>query len=464
MLRVLIVEDEADFAVATETFLSLKGFEASHALSLQEAREQINSQTPDVILLDIYLPDGSGLELLQEIDPDSGIRVVVMTAQPTLDIAIDALRARVADFLTKPVDVKDLLASLKAIESSQKNAMAIIPNDEFKPAFEQFVGNSRAMLDLYKLLDRVAPSNASVFIRGASGTGKELVAQAVHARSRRRDKPLLSLNCGAVPAELIGSQLFGHERGAFTGANKQHLGYFERANGGTLFLDEITEMPLEQQVQLLRVLETGELTRLGGDQEISVDVRIVAATNRDPGSAISEGRLREDLYYRLAVFPVSLPSLSQRDNDVGLLAEFFLAELNRQGDFAKRFGADTKEALERRQWPGNVRELKNAVERAYILADEIIAIEHFVSTTDRLGSHATKDVNTSSMVDEDKLRFSIGDTPIDEAERQLIFATLKHYNNSKPKTAVALGISLKTLYNRLNQYEQDGNQVPKESD
>ena len=188
MLRVLIVEDEADFAVATETFLSLKGFEASHALSLQEAREQINSQTPDVILLDIYLPDGSGLELLQEIDPDSGIRVVVMTAQPTLDIAIDALRARVADFLTKPVDVKDLLASLKAIESSQKNAMAIIPNDEFKPAFEQFVGNSRAMLDLYKLLDRVAPSNASVFIRGASGTGKELVAQAVHARSRRRDK------------------------------------------------------------------------------------------------------------------------------------------------------------------------------------------------------------------------------------------------------------------------------------
>ncbi|MEZ5594239.1 MAG: sigma-54 dependent transcriptional regulator [Gammaproteobacteria bacterium] len=289
------------------------------------------------------------------------------------------------------------------------------------------------------------------------------MAQAIHARSERRDKPHLSINCGAVSVELIGSELFGHERGAFTGANRQHLGYFERANGGTLFLDEVTEMPLEQQVKLLRVLETGKLTRLGGDQEIAVDVRIVAATNRDPATAIREGHLREDLYFRLAVFPIQMPSLNDRDGDIKLLAEFFLNHLNRDSKTHKRFGPGTKDWLERQNWPGNVRELKNAMQRAFLLADDSITREHF---PEQLSSTMMSPAVSSAVQTVGKdgdLRFSVGQTPIDEAERQLIYATLKHYKDNKSKTADALGISLKTLYNRLKQYEEEG-RTPRDND
>ena len=463
MLRVLIVDDESTFVAATEKLLEQRGFEVASALDLQTARRYLSTQLPDVLLLDIVLPDGSGLDLIQEIDPDAKTRIVVMTAHPTLDIAIDSLRARVADFLIKPVDVQHLLSSLKAIERAQTQTRPIKPSAGFEPAFEQFVGNSDAMLSLYKLIDRVAPSNASVLIRGASGTGKELVAQAIHARSERRDKPHLSINCGAVSVELIGSELFGHERGAFTGANRQHLGYFERANGGTLFLDEVTEMPLEQQVKLLRVLETGKLTRLGGDQEIAVDVRIVAATNRDPATAIREGHLREDLYFRLAVFPIQIPSLNERDGDIKLLAEFFLNHLNRDSKTNKRFAPGTKDWLERQRWPGNVRELKNAMQRAFLLADDSIAREHFPEQLSNPISPPTTSSTVQPVGKDGDLRFSVGQTPIDEAERQLIYATLKHYKDNKSKTADALGISLKTLYNRLKQYEEEG-RTPRDND
>ena len=459
MLKVLIVDDETAFASATKKLLNQSGFAATTALSLQSARQQLSKQTPDVVLLDIMLPDGSGLDLFQEIDIDT-VRIVVMTAQPTLDIAIDALRSQVTDFLIKPVDVKQLIASLHAIEQAQARAQPIVARNDLKPTFEQFVGNSQAMLALYKLIDRVAPSTANVLIRGASGTGKELVAQAIHNRSTRNKQPFLSLNCGAVSAELIGSELFGHERGAFTGANRQHRGYFERANGGTLFLDEITEMPLEQQVQLLRVLETGTLTRLGGDQEITIDVRIIAATNRDPKSAINNGHLREDLYFRLAVFPIQMPTLAERDGDVALLAQYFLDYFNNEGSTHKHFAEHTLSWLQQRPWPGNVRELRNAVQRAHILADEAISEEHFpeqASTPSATFAAPAADTNIPQTTNSSgQLSFSVGNTAIDEAERQLIYATLAHFKDNKPKTAAALGISLKTLYNRLKQYEEEG--------
>lgn len=444
MTHVIIVDDDKAFTGATAALLRHKGFSVTTALDLASARQMLATANADILLLDVLLPDGSGLDLLQEMDSDSPLRIVIMTAHPTVDVAVDSLRARAADFLIKPVAPQALVDCLKTIERALARAAPITASVGPKPAFEQLVGNAPAMLEIYKLIERVAPSRASVLIRGPSGSGKELVAQAIHARSERNAKPFLSLNCGAVSKELIGSELFGHERGSFTGAARQHQGYFERCKGGTLFLDEITEMPLELQVQLLRVLETNILTRLGGDQEIAVDARIVAATNRDPQAAIKNGMLREDLYFRLAVFPIQMPALSERASDIPLLAEYFLGQLNKEEGEEKRFASGTLTFLQQQPWQGNVRELKNAVQRAFILADAELSPDHFQPS-----SNAGAKVSVSA----DGLNVAVG-TPIDEVERQLIFATLKQYQGDKNKTADVLGISLKTLYNRLKQYEE----------
>ena len=468
MLRVLIVDDEPAFTSATEKLLTQQGYQVTTAPNLAAARDYLANQALDVLLLDIQLPDGSGLDLISEIDVDSGVRIVVMTGHPTLDIAIDSLRAQVSDFLIKPVDFQQLLKSLNTIERVRTRAQPINPGTGGGLAFEHFVGNSPVMLKLYKIIDRVASSNASVLVRGPSGSGKELVAQAIHARSERRQQELLSINCGAVSKELIGSELFGHERGAFTGANRQHRGYFERANGGTLFLDEVTEMPLEQQVQLLRVLETGKFTRVGGDQELAADVRIVAATNRDPAEAIKSGHLREDLYFRLAVFPIQMPSLNERAGDIKLLAEHFLKRLNKENKTSKYFNTATLNWLENRHWQGNVRELRNAVQRAYILADETITQDDFLDLSENSATPRPQPQPQPQPqpVGDDRtgnLHFAIGQTPINEIERQMIYATLAHYKDNKPKTAEALGISLKTLYNRLKQYEDEGYSISSEN-
>ena len=456
MTDVLIVDDEPEFAAVLKKLLTRSQFTVTVVHSLHEARRQLAQRLPDILLLDVMLPDGSGLDLIAEVgQTDHDTRIVVMTGHPTLEIAVDSLRAQVADFLTKPVDSQQLLDALQRIRRSlRKNAMpSLSAEPSTRPVFEQFVGTSKPMLDIYRLIERVAPSNASVLIRGASGTGKELVAQAIHARSERRNNPFLSLNCGAVSTELIGSELFGHEKGSFTGATRQHIGYFERADGGTLFLDEITEMPLDLQVQLLRVLETGRLSRIGGDHEVPIDVRIVAASNRDLAQAIQQGAFREDLYFRLAVFPIQMPALSQRRADIAPLAEHFLTQLNAEAGSKKRFTAGALDALGRYPWPGNVRELKNTVQRAFILADEQIG-EHELQLDDTAGG------DTQPRNDGDGgLYISVGDTPVDVAERALIFATLKHYGGNKTQTASALGISLKTLYNRLKEYGEEAPEI-----
>lgn len=446
MTNVLIVDDEQAFASATAKVIKRLGFDTAVAGTLAEARKHLGDGDQDIVLLDVNLPDGSGLELIEEID-DERARIVVMTGQPTLDVAIDSLRAQVTDFLVKPVEPERLTTTLRRIERALERFEPVAPAESGHPTFENLVGNSECMLQIYRLIDRVAPSDASVLIQGASGTGKELVAAAIHRRSERAEKPFLSLNCGAVSAELIRSELFGHEKGSFTGSTKQHRGYFERAHGGTFFLDEVTEMPLEQQVQFLRVLETGTMTRVGGDKEIPVDVRIIAATNRDPREAIEAGAFREDLFYRLAVFPIQMPLLAERDDDIVLLAEYFLRRLNKQHGTDKTLSSDAADWLLTRPWPGNVRELRNEMHRAYILAEDTIDRELLASmpVIDKPSSQRGSGLQVQP------------GTPLADVEKQVILSTLKKFGDDKKRTADVLGVSVKTLYNKLKLYrEQDG--------
>ncbi len=306
--------------------------------------------------------------------------------------------------------------------------------------FGLLYGSSAAMESMYRQLERVAGTDATVLLEGESGTGKELIAKTVHQASRRSDRQFVAVNCGAIPAHLIEAALFGHEKGSFTGALRQQSGYFEHASGGTLFLDEITEMPCDMQVKLLRVLESGSFLRIGGSEAVSVDVRLIAATNRSLQQAVREGSLRQDLMYRLAVFPVRVPPLRERGQDVDLLARHFLSELNEQAGTSKQFSRQALERLRAYPWPGNVRELKNLIHRAYILSAELVHIDEPVPR----GS-------ARSVLANGTLNFQVG-TPLADAQRELIMATLHHFSGNKRLTASALGISVKTLYNRLKEY------------
>lgn len=310
--------------------------------------------------------------------------------------------------------------------------------------FGELFGSSPPMEKLYELIAKVAPTDATVLIQGESGTGKELVAHTIHEMSGRRDRPFIAVNCGAISSNLIEAELFGHERGSFTGAHRTHKGYFERAAGGTLLLDEITEMAPELQVELLRVLESGTFHRVGGDHEIRVEVRVIAATNRVPQKAVAEGTLREDLLYRLSVFPITLPALRERPGDIRLLAQHFLDLLNAENETNKRLTRRAFELVEGHTWPGNVRELKNLIERGYILsAEDVVELDGLIQPI--VGSpHASGN----------RLQFTVG-VPLAEAERQLVMATLEHYGGNKKKAAEVLGVSLKTLYNRLSEYRSD---------
>jgi DNA-binding NtrC family response regulator len=315
---------------------------------------------------------------------------------------------------------------------SEKPRMSI---ERMQDCALRLIGHSPSMQRVRELISRVAPTDSTVLICGESGCGKELVAESIHVMSPRADQPFVAINCAAIPATLIEAELFGHERGSFTGAVRSREGVFERASGGTLFLDEITEMPLDLQSRLLRVLETKRLSRVGGSDDLDVDVRVIASTNRLPAQAFEEGRLREDIYYRLAVVTVQLPPLRERGEDILVLAEFFLGELN------------LRNGTHKHAWPGNVRELRNAVERAFILCDgELNLSEHEMPTLRNapggLGGH------------DGGISMPIGAT-LEEIERTFILATLKHFEGDKRRAADVLGCSLKTLYNKLHAYQRD---------
>jgi len=444
MPHALVVDDDRNFRNGLAELVERQGFTASVAGSLREARAALQEHAPDLLLTDLFLPDGKGIELLDDLGPDAGTEVVLLTGHASVDTAVEALRKGASDYLTKPVDMprlKTVLANVLRARALREEVGTLRAELRKLGRFGSLVGVSPAMQKLYDLIGRVAPTEASVLVVGESGTGKELVAETIHSLSRRRKGPFLPVNCGAIASNLIETELFGHERGSFTGAERTHRGYFERAAAGTLFLDEVTEMPFELQVKLLRVLETGSVVRIGGEQPLPVDVRVVAATNRQPEEAVAQGKLREDLLYRLKVFSLTLPPLRERGDDVELLAETFLASFNQAEATAKRFLPAALERLRRHNWPGNVRELKNVVHHAYIVADEAIGVECLPGD---FGGAPTPSAAA--------LGVSVG-MSLDEVDRRLILATLKQYDGDKRQAADVLGISLKTLYNRLKTYQ-----------
>jgi DNA-binding NtrC family response regulator len=324
------------------------------------------------------------------------------------------------------------------------------------PAVESFLGSSAAMQEVFRLIERVGPTEASVLLTGESGSGKERAAQLIHEGSARRDKPFIAINCGAIPPGLIEAELFGYEKGSFTGAVRAHAGVFERAHGGTLLLDEVAEMPLEMQTRLLRVLESRKFYRVGASTEYTCDVRVIAATNRCPLTAVQAGQLREDLLYRLAVFPIDLPPLRSRGDDVELLANHFLSELNAQAMTQKRLSAHARMTLKQHSWPGNVRELKNCIERAFILGDSVLELAPLIQNAARsadLSASSELAANNGYARDRERLDIRVG-SRIYDMERSLIEATLDYFKGNKRRAADALGCSLKTLYNKLNGYSQ----------
>jgi len=450
MPDVLLIDDDASFQAALTELVRAEGFSVEGAGSLGEARAYLSKHTPDLALVDLKLPDGSGLELLPEIQ-NGATEVILITGHATVDSAVEALRSGASDYLTKPVDIprlKSVLANVVRRRELREEIQALRGTLRSLGHFGPLIGSSLPMQAVYDMIARVAPTDATVLVQGESGTGKELVAQTLHGLSRRRKGPFVALNCSAVSPQLIESELFGHERGSFTGAARTHKGYFERAEGGTLFLDEVSEMPIELQVRLLRVLETSIVARVGGETELKVDVRVVAATNREPGQAVADGKLREDLLYRLSVFPIRLPALRERAGDVELLAGAFLAEFNAAEGTRKGISRAALELLRGHSWPGNVRELKNAVHRAFILADEEISPGHLPLLRAQItNGPQAEEPGAGGMV---QLRVGC---PLAEAERRLILATLHEHGGNKEKTAKALGISLKTLYNKLNRYK-----------
>jgi two-component system, NtrC family, response regulator AtoC len=424
------------------------------AATLGEAKERVEQRRPDVLLLDLQLPDGNGMDLLEGAKLRETTEVILITGHASIESSIDALRHGAADYLIKPVNIKQLKAVLSRVArpADLKTEIGAL-RDQLRRLgrFGRLLGTSPAMQRVYDQMERVGPTAATVFITGESGTGKELVAQTLHDLSRRHKQLFLPINCGAVSPQLIESEIFGHEKGSFTGAVREHKGYFERASGGTVLLDEITETPLELQVKLLRVLESGTFMRVGSNREIDVDVRVIAATNRDPEQAVAEGKLREDLLYRLRVFPIHLPPLRERGDDIPLLAKHFLEELNVAESTAKTLAHDAIRRLQEYDWPGNVRELANVVRRSYIMADDVVdasCLPPELGRAKRIVSGPTFQVRVGSK--------------IAEMERSLILATLEQCSGTKEEAASMLGISLKTLYNRLREYNsaKDSEEAP----
>jgi DNA-binding NtrC family response regulator len=444
MPTALLVEDDASTLAGLTAFVEEQGFSTTTATSVAEGRAALNSGAFDVVLIDGGSPAVPGVDVLADLPEDRRPEVVLMGDA----LATDGTLPQEVHFLRKPVDrakLADILGGIRRRSRSPATAARA------RSGVGRLLGTSGAIARVRELVAKVAPTELSVYIEGESGTGKELVAHALHDASRRAEAPFLALNCGALPETLIDSELFGHERGAFTGAVAQKPGVFEQASGGTLFLDEVTEMPTDLQVRLLRSLETGTVRRVGGAADITVDVRVVAATNRSFDRAIRDGKLREDLFHRLCVFPIAIPALRERREDIPLLAQQFLADLAAANGKEKWLHGSAIEAMTAYSWPGNVRQLRNVIQQAYVIADDVVTADCLPPQV--RGVLDAVHAPAAGGAGGDTLCLDVGMT-IAEAERRLIEATLRKFGGQKQAAAEALGVSVRTLYYRLNQYAQ----------
>jgi len=462
LLKVLIVDDEVSQRTGLAGMVNAWGMSADTASEGGEALEKVASFSPDVIVTDLNMPGMDGyqfLEKLKEMGADAPPSIV-LTAFGSIETGVRTVHELGAFwFLEKPVqsNVLQMLLRRAATHNSLRTTNRILERQLlYKGSLGEMVGTSPRMQEIFVLLQQAGPTNACVLISGESGTGKELVARTLHALSPRRQGPFFAINCAALPETLIESELFGHEKGSFTGASERRAGCFEVAQGGTLLLDEIGEMPALTQAKLLRILEDSKVRRLGGKTEFEVDVRVVAATNKIPEEAVRGGHLREDLYYRLNVFHIHLPPLRERRDDIGHIAEFLIGELNRKHSCkVSDVSQEVMEGFLRHNWPGNVRELRNVLERAVILTGEgTIEMKHLPAILQNRA--ATPATTTATATDTpaaqtDLVQFSIG-TTVEEAEKGLILRTLEHTKNNKTRAAEILGISLKTLHNKLKEY------------
>lgn len=436
MAKVLIVDDDANFLSATEKLLSILGHQVHCSPTLEDARNTLANTSFDHILLDLLLPDGSGLHLLKDLEAcDDSTRATLITGHSYVSDLMGTFDSKKYNYLVKPIDLEKLK---KLFEPAETEDDALANTNKY---FGCLIGESPSMHALYKQIEKVVKTNANVLLMGESGTGKELFAQAIHNASKAAGD-FVAINCGALSKELITSELFGHEKGAFTGAVSRKIGVFERAIQGTLFLDEITEMPLEEQTNLLRALETMTINRLGGTQPIELDSRVISATNRTEAELAEGNCMREDLYFRLAVFPMTIPPLRARKDDIPLLAQYFLNELNKSHNCQTYIEDEDLHRLAEHDWPGNVRELKHAIHRAFILAE---SEDGRALLPEKFGSPFSQKKQGADV------QSQYGRT-IEEVEKDLILTTLENLDNNKQKAAKVLGISLKTLYNRLNAY------------
>src|SRR5438445_6394581 len=448
--KVLIVEDEENERTGLSELISSWGYTAETARDGQEGHEKVLAWSPSIVITDLKMPRLSGLELLERIASDSQtIAVIVVTAQGTIDSAVQAMRIGAYDYVTKPIDtsrLRTILQNATALLGARVELEATRRKLRDAGSLGSLVGPSKKMQEIFRLTEMVAPSTASVLITGASGTGKELVARTIHELSPRRTKPFVAINCAAIPETLIESEIFGHEKGAFTGAIERRTGCFELAEGGTLLLDEIGEMPIATQAKLLRVLEDRKLRRLSSKVETTVDARVLAATNKVPDEAVAHGELRSDLYYRLNVFNIHMLPLREHKEDIGNLVQLLLAEMS--GKHARKVSAVSEAVLNQfnnYSWPGNVRELRNTIERAVIVCDSgAIETKHLPPGFGQAPLRAAAN-------DPDAVRLGVG-TTVEEAERMLILKTLEATSNNKTRAAEILGISLKTLHNKLKEY------------
>ena len=452
--KVLIVEDEENERSGLAELLSAWGYRTETAKDGLEGLQKLESWSPGIVITDLKMPRMGGLELLERIaDQPQTVAVIVVTAQGTIESAVQAMRIGAYDYIQKPIDTHRLRTMLQNASDLRGTKVELeVTRRKLRDTgmLGALVGHSKKMQEIFRLTEMVSPSTASVLITGESGTGKELVARTIHELSPRKNKPFVPINCAAIPETLIESEIFGHEKGAFTGALERRTGCFELAEGGTLLLDEIGEMPIATQAKLLRVLEDRKVRRLGSKVETTVDVRVLAATNKVPEEAVAQGQLRNDLYYRLNVFNLLMPPLREHKEDIPELVNSLLAEMNaKHGRNAALISEAVLNQFQSYSWPGNVRELRNTLERAVIVCeDAVIETKHlppgFGQVLARPAAH-----------DPNAVHLGVG-TTVEEAERQLILKTLEATNNNKTRAAEILGISLKTLHNKLKEYGTAG--------